>query len=76
MPVLATYGGKGSERVGEGPGMREVTELTRTLLQHAREILLDGTSSPELARQRPRQDQLGPARVFGMLLLYALTVGT
>jgi tetratricopeptide (TPR) repeat protein len=50
MPVLATYGGKGSERVGESPGMRELTELTRTLLQHAREILLDATSSSELAR--------------------------
>jgi len=50
MPVLATYGGKGSERVGESPGMRELTELTRTLLQHAREILLDATTSSELAR--------------------------
>jgi len=57
MPVLATYGGKGSERVGESPGMRELTELTRTLLQHAREILLDPTTSSELA---PLPSDLSP----------------
>lgn len=50
MPVLTTYGGKGSERIGESPGMRELTELTKTLLQHSREILLDATRSSELAQ--------------------------
>ena len=48
MPVLATYGGKGSERIGESAGMRELTELTRTLLQHAREIHLGATNRLEL----------------------------
>jgi tetratricopeptide (TPR) repeat protein len=50
MPVLATYGGKGSERVGETAGMRELTELTGTLLQHAREIRLEATTQRELQR--------------------------
>lgn len=50
MPVLATYGGKGSERVGETASMRELTELTGTLLQHAREIHLEATTQPELQR--------------------------
>ena len=50
MPVLATYGGKGSERVGETAGMRELSELTGTLLQHAREIRLEATTQTELQR--------------------------
>jgi tetratricopeptide (TPR) repeat protein len=50
MPVLATYGGKGSERIGESAGMRELTELTRTLLQHAREIDLGMTSRLEVEK--------------------------
>lgn len=50
MPVLATYGGKGSERVGETSGMRELAELSGTLLQHAREIRLEATNQPELQR--------------------------
>jgi tetratricopeptide (TPR) repeat protein len=53
MPVLATYGGKGSERIGESPGMRELAELTRTLLQHAREIYLGATSPRELEQLPP-----------------------
>jgi tetratricopeptide (TPR) repeat protein/methylmalonyl-CoA mutase cobalamin-binding subunit len=48
MPVLATYGGKGSERMGDSPGMRELAELTRMLLQHAREVFLTTTSRLEL----------------------------
>jgi tetratricopeptide (TPR) repeat protein len=49
MPVLATYGGKGSDRVGDtGLAMRELTELTSSILQHAREIHLGATTSSEL----------------------------
>jgi tetratricopeptide (TPR) repeat protein len=50
MPVLGTYGGKGSERIGDSAGMRELTELTRTLLQHAREIHLETTRRLEVDR--------------------------
>ena len=62
MPVLATYGGKGSERVGESPGMRELTELTKTLLQHSRGILLDATTSSELAGQPAARRSAIPRR--------------
>lgn len=57
MPVLGTYGGKGSERIGDNPGMRELTELTGTLLQHAREIHLETTRSLEVEHIAP---QLAP----------------
>ena len=50
MPILGTYGGKGSERIGDIPGMQELSELTRTLLQHAREIHLEITRPLEIER--------------------------
>jgi cellulose synthase operon protein C len=53
MPVLATYGGKGSERVGEPASSGELNELTGTILQHAREIHLQATSRLELAQLPP-----------------------
>jgi len=46
--VLATYGGKGSERVAAG-NSRELASLTDTILQHATEIALEKTSASELA---------------------------
>ena len=46
--VLATYGGKGSERVAAG-NSREMAALTDTILQHATEIALQKTSASELA---------------------------
>lgn len=46
--VLATYGGKGSERVAAG-NSREMAALTDTILQHATEIALEKTNASELA---------------------------
>jgi tetratricopeptide (TPR) repeat protein len=46
--VLATYGGKGSERVAAA-NTREMAALTDTILPHATEIALEKTNASELA---------------------------